>query len=108
MKGAHALRGRNVGRHGDQALIGTIRVPMALLAQSQATVRPIAEAVAGGNSQLFSPAHDEENASTHSASGWKKCEQNRVVNLFSKEANRSIEKGPHRALSSRNIAGRMQ
>ncbi len=99
MKGAHALRGRSAGRHGEQALIGTIRVPMALLAQSQATVRPIAEAVAGGNSQLFSPAHDEENASTHSASGLKKCEQSRVVSLFSKEANQSIENGPHRALS---------
>jgi len=68
-KVAHVSRGRSVERQRDHSLRGTISVPVAPSAQMRETVRPIAEVVAGGNNQLFSPAQEAENASVHSASG---------------------------------------
>jgi hypothetical protein len=51
----------------------------------------MAEVVAGGKSQFVSFRQGIEKASTQSASGWKYCEQKRIVWRVAAHAKRSTE-----------------
>ena len=65
----------------------------------------MADAVAGGKSQLVSPRHDVEKASTHSASGWKYCEQKRGNWRVEMHAKRSTVWGPQARSNCPKISG---
>ena len=87
-----------MGHHGAQGADGQMSVADAPQARRCATAEPTRWV--GGNTQLFSPPHDKDRASTHSASGWKNSEQKRPAFggqsgwQLPADANRSMVCGP--------------
>jgi len=75
ISGAQEVRARSIGHHTSERNSGAMRVPGAPLERSAVMASPTKGT--GGNTQFTSPAHGAENASVHTASGWKNRAQNR-------------------------------